>query len=98
MSGFNMPPGVSPGDIPGNEAPARLFPYYFTFGQKYRDEPHPLGISPDGWVTIMAPDENAARAKMVELCGNRWATSYDTEPELDYYHLGELMKFSTEEA
>ena len=22
MSGFNMPPGVSPGDIPGNEAPS----------------------------------------------------------------------------
>lgn len=70
--------------------------YYFTFGQKYRHEPHPQGGHPDGWFTIESEDEELARQKMVELCGLHWATSYTTPPNPSYYPRGELRKFEAE--
>lgn len=45
--------------------------FYFTFGQRYRREPHPkVGhlAHPDGWFTIEAPTEEIARWKMSEEC------------------------------
>jgi hypothetical protein len=64
--------------------------YYFTFGQRYKREPHLQGGHPDGWFTIQAHTEAEARQKMVSLCGSKWATSYDTEPDRKTFPLGEL--------
>lgn len=71
--------------------------YYFTFGQQYRTEPHPQSGHPDGWFTIEAPDEDAARDRMVKLCGQQWATSYENEPSLSAFPRGELRKIEWSE-
>lgn len=68
--------------------------FYFTFGQKYRRELHPLGIHPDGWVAIMADTETDAVAHMFRLCGEQWANVYDTEPDMEFYPRGELRCYS----
>lgn len=66
--------------------------FYFTFGQKYRHEPHPEGGHPDGWFTIEADDLMSARVKMATLCGPKWAMSYDKEPDKNIYPRGELRR------
>ena len=42
--------------------------YYLTFGQKYRREPHPSGLSvhPDGYVEIIASSFEEARATAIK--------------------------------
>ena len=64
--------------------------FYFTFGAKYRDEPHPAGGHPDGWFTIEADDSNRAREVMFALCGPKWSWQYDSRPSQSLYRLGEL--------
>lgn len=56
--------------------------WYLTFGQKYRREPHPIGMgaNPDGYVEVHAPDEAHARSQVVELIGDKWSMLY-TEDE-----------------
>jgi hypothetical protein len=50
--------------------------FYLTFGVEYRYEPHPVhpyGVHPDGWVRIMAPDEERARAIALTHYGTYWS-------------------------
>ena len=57
--------------------------YYFTFGQD-----HPLRYN---WIEIVADDDNAARNRMVESFGIKWAFQYegaDFKPE--YFHGGRV--------
>lgn len=66
-----------------------------TFGQQYRCEPHPvLGLIPelaDGWVTVTADTELAARRQTADLIGTAWAFIYDarTMPSA-YFPAGDL--------
>lgn len=55
--------------------------HYLTFGQKYRREPHPLGMgaSPDGYVEVCAQDGLAARKQVVELIGSAWSMLYSED-------------------
>lgn len=76
--------------------------FHFTFGVQYRTEPHPCEVDgvrpdPDGWWTIVAPDENTARAKMAELVEDRWAFCYPS-PYLNrkYYPKGEMLRIELE--
>lgn len=65
--------------------------YYMTFGTQYAHEAHPLGIHPDGYVTIEAADYGQAREKAFELTGGKFAFIYEDEPEARYFPLGSLM-------
>jgi hypothetical protein len=67
--------------------------FYFTFGQRYATELHPQGGHPDGWFTVEAETEDAARIKMQERCGKKWATSYSEKPDLKTFPRGELDRF-----
>ena len=52
--------------------------WYLTFGQRYRDEPHPSGfdIDPDGYVKISAASYDAAREIAVKNFGLAWCFLY----------------------
>jgi hypothetical protein len=54
--------------------------FYVTFGGMYRHEEHPYwkGAHPDGWLELLAPDEEAARLLVRTLIGLKWAHMYDT--------------------
>lgn len=71
--------------------------YYFTFGQKYRQEKHPQGGHPDGWFAIEAPTEEEARQRMEKWCGPKWAFSYDAVQDKSLYPLGELKRLKFDE-
>jgi len=64
--------------------------FYFTFGQKYRNEEHPAGGHPDGWFTVKAIDEDDAWKKMMALCGPKWSMCYSVEPDKELFPRGEL--------
>ena len=66
--------------------------WYFTFGQKYREEPHPAGGHPDGWFEVWAVDSDSAREKMFALCGPQWGAQYDFEPSTETYRRGKLKE------
>jgi len=66
--------------------------FYFTFGQKYRDEKHIRGGHPDGYFAVVAPDSEAARAAMWEDCGPLWAMQYDVPPSAKHFPRGELRR------
>jgi hypothetical protein len=72
--------------------------FYFTFGQRYKHEPHPKGGHPDGWFTIEAKDWDKARQAMVDICGPKWANQYDdtNPPDLKTFPRGELRKLFVE--
>jgi len=65
--------------------------YFITFGQKYRREQHPAGGHPDGWFEVEADDRRQARAKIWEVCDEKWSMMYE-ENDFDrsYYPLGKL--------
>jgi hypothetical protein len=72
--------------------------FYFTFGQRYKHEPHPrIGAlaHPDGWFTIEADSEDKAVARMHQLCGPHWANIYneDHKPDLKTFPKGELARY-----
>jgi hypothetical protein len=67
--------------------------FFFTFGQRYRHEPHPQNGHPDGWFRISAPDYDVAREKMFAICGPYWCAQKEEEPSKDLYPLGELKHF-----
>jgi len=76
--------------------------FYFTFGQRYRHEPHPkVGqlAHPDGWFTIESAHHEWAVEKMHEICGPHWANVYDesNKPDLQTFPRGELKRFTTED-
>lgn len=67
--------------------------YAVTFGQQYRNDPHPRVkyAHPDGWLTIKASDEVEAREKAFAHLGINWAFLYPMEEfKKDYFPLGEL--------
>lgn len=69
-----------------------------TFGQRYRREEHPAfpKAHPDGWLTVVADDENKARAWAFEFLGDRWAflqaEPFDRDDWDGHYPLGELHR------
>lgn len=79
--------------------PEPLTTYYVTFGQKYRQEPHPtlgkLSYLPDGYFTLRAPDYRRARRIAIEYLGLNWSGIYELTREarieaMKYFPLGEL--------
>jgi hypothetical protein len=74
--------------------------FYVTFGQQYCREPHPTlpTAHPDGWVTVVAADELAARRLAVEWLGTAWSSIYDEEPDRALFRLGELHRIEAGEA
>lgn len=69
-----------------------------TWGQRYAREAHPTFAKahPDGWLTIVAPDEHAARDVAIDHLGAAWSFLYVTA-ELDaawdeYFPRGELAR------
>lgn len=52
--------------------------FYVTFGEMYRTTEHPYftNAHPDGYLTIDAPDELAARHAAIARIGNHWACLY----------------------
>jgi hypothetical protein len=75
--------------------------YRVTFGFRYAREPHPIfdKAHPDGWVTIIAPNEEKARKAAFNLLGNVWAFLYGPEELQDtasswaeLFPLGELHR------
>ncbi len=68
-----------------------------TFGQRYRNEPHPLGWPhPDGWLSVIADNYDIARGVTEGLLKSRFAFMYSEGdygfPTEDAYPMGELMK------
>ena len=57
--------------------------HYVTFGVQYRHEEHPLGMHPDGYAVIEAPDEETARKIAIAIFGTAWAFMYDREHFID---------------
>ncbi len=72
--------------------------FYLTIGQQYHYEPHPLGLSPDQFCRIIAPDELAARNYAFAACGSKWAFLY-TEEEFhpEYFPEGEAFSVTVSE-
>ena len=63
--------------------------YYFTVGQRYAREEHPLNLHPDGYAVIEnAPDEFTARALFNSFAQGKWAGCYTAKEmeELSEYH------------
>lgn len=71
----------------------KLRSYYVTFGVKYRYETHPHwpAAHPDGWLLVLAPDEEEARLLLRRTISNKYAFLYD-EHRFDkkWHPLGEL--------
>jgi hypothetical protein len=80
--------------------PSNLQHFALTFGLRYGDEEHPTfaKANPRGWVTVLAPGYEAARALVHERIGNDWAFLY---PVADFratrYPAGEIARWSTTE-
>lgn len=67
--------------------------FYFTFGQQYSHEPHPMysKAHPDGWLRIIATDHWVARDKAFEILGPHFATSYSEKHwEPEWFPMGEI--------
>ena len=72
--------------------------YRVTFGQKYPREPHPYydRAHHNGFVTILAPSEEAARAYAVARLGRQWAFLYsiDSPTDWSFFPLGEIDRWT----
>lgn len=69
--------------------------YYLTFGQKYRQNLHPLAVNgiyphPDGWVTIEADTYDEAKEIAYVTFGVHWSFIYTLEPDVGMFPRGEL--------
>lgn len=72
--------------------------FYLTVGNKYRLEPHILGLHPDGWARIIAEDYDQAFKCAMKLCNNHWSSLYkDTEFKSEYFPRGEIRVFDATE-
>lgn len=62
--------------VPNEAEP--LLEWRVTFGQQYARDPHPTfgAAHPDGWVTIHARSEQAARDEAYTWLGRHWAFMY----------------------
>jgi len=80
------------------EPTPQLQKFYLTFGVKYSHETHPYweGVDPNGWVLILAENEDRARALAVRHFREYWAFLHDSlhfnegENRLKYYPMGAL--------
>ncbi len=56
----------------------KLTEFRITFGVRYAHERHPglPAASPDGWLAVMAENEDAARSLVNDRIGNAWAFIY----------------------
>lgn len=80
-----------------------LTEYRITFGIRYADETHPRfpEAHPDGWVAVMAENEDAARRLVHDRIGNDWAFIYHPAhpnypgPFGRHFRKGELARWST---
>lgn len=81
------------GHQPGWSFVGRLHNFYFTFGQQYRTEPHPIEeVHPDGWIRVIALNHREARDKIWELCEDKFSTSYDEKHfKRQYFPKGETL-------
>jgi hypothetical protein len=68
--------------------------FYITFGCQYAREPHPTypDAHPDGYVTIIAPDERTARGAAFAAFGQAWSMIYTEPPEPYFAPRGELTR------
>lgn len=85
----------------GVAAPTHLQEFRFTFGVKYSHEPHPFwpGAHPDGWLTVLAVDEDEARTLVRPYIGNIYAFSYPLDRFKEEYHpMGELARITMDGA
>ncbi len=76
-----------------------LHEYRLTFGVRYATEPHPTfpQADPDGWVTILAPDMEAAREVAFSRLGKAWAFLEPPERMRErFFPHGEIARWSTE--
>lgn len=87
-----------PKDVPDHKV------FRITFGQRYRTETHPAGewIHPDGYVIIVADDEQIARDKADAVFGKEgWSMIYDDldvlkgrfNPKNEHYKHGVLAVY-----
>jgi hypothetical protein len=87
-----------------------LTEFRITFGSAHSgqdlslDGPDFWFSDPDGWLTVYAPDETAARNAVDEVIGRRWCDCYDAgwtlgaDPEVAHlYPLGELAAWVVHE-
>lgn len=56
--------------------------FYVSFGVGYAHSLHPywMGAHPDGWLEVVAPDEEAARLVVRKYVGLKFGTMYDRTP------------------
>lgn len=69
--------------------------FFITFGVQYPREPHPKVVwaHANGWLEVLAPDENTARAMAFEVLGNAWSFIYTTfDFSVRYFPLGALAR------
>ena len=60
--------------------------FYFTVGQRYRHELHPLGLR------MVAENETRARMMMHYICGERWARCYAADEfDMNWFPNGECL-------
>jgi hypothetical protein len=75
--------------------------FYVTFGVRYREEPHPIWpkAHPDGYLTVIAKNEEMARRFTAALLANQWAFIY-TEDNFNTarWTRGELGRIEFSEA
>jgi predicted dehydrogenase len=77
--------------------------YRVTFGLKYRTNEHPTWpkAHPDGWLTVIAENENMARRFTAALLATNWAFIYPRDGEhqadWDLYFKGELGRIEFSE-
>lgn len=57
--------------------------FYVSFGVGYATSLHPywMGAHPDGYLEVVAPDEEAARLLVRSYIGLKWGHMYDRKPE-----------------
>jgi hypothetical protein len=74
--------------------------FRFTFGQKYYEESHPCEYAhPNGFITVVAKDEMAARAYFIKRFGETYCSIFTPKrmEELclpyDYWPKGELHRY-----
>lgn len=71
-------------------------PFSVTFGVQYSHTPHPKDprIHPDGWLVVMAFNENAARRHLESILGDRWSFIYEgvEPPGAGYYPRGQVAE------
>jgi hypothetical protein len=80
----------------------KLRKFYVTFGVQYAHEQHPYwqGADPDGWLLVLAPDEEAARNLVRTFIGLKWAFLYDASrfnesEDRRHFPKGELAQIDT---